>query len=225
MKFISAFVDELSGSVGGLTASRARGGVNYFRIRANPTNPQTERQTQVRANFGQLSQFWRGTLTDAQRDSWRLEAGGSALQGLNLYQRTNSVRLQIGLARVDEFTPFTPPPLVETGSPALENIALQLSQIRLTFTAGAIWASQDGAGLAVYVTPGIPGSRTFENRERLQFAVLGDGTTEPTSPVDEQFAFGNQRNFGDVIRARAVACLPNGTNFDIPIDSLVYAAS
>ena len=61
-------VSQLSGSVGGTTASRNKGG-QYFRNRAIPTNPNTTAQQTVRSNLATLSADWSG-LTNAQRQAW-----------------------------------------------------------------------------------------------------------------------------------------------------------
>jgi hypothetical protein len=72
MKFSSQLTAATSGSANGLTASRNRGG-RYFRARAIPTNPNTARQVQVRANFGAAVNDW-GLLSIGDRDAWNLYA-------------------------------------------------------------------------------------------------------------------------------------------------------
>lgn len=94
-----------SGSAGGVTASRNRGGM-YFRARAIPTNPNTALQQAVRQNLGLLANVWSNTLTGDQQAGWNLYAsnvpvidtlGASMkLSGINMFIRTNTVNLQAG---------------------------------------------------------------------------------------------------------------------------------
>lgn len=62
-------VSQLSGSVGGTTASRNRYG-QYFRNRAIPITSTTPEAMNAKARFGNISADWAG-LTDAQREAWR----------------------------------------------------------------------------------------------------------------------------------------------------------
>lgn len=69
MKYTSGIaVSQMSGSSGGVTASRNKGG-QYFRNRAIPVNPNTIPQQTVRGHLATLSADW-GGLTDAQRQAW-----------------------------------------------------------------------------------------------------------------------------------------------------------
>ena len=61
-------VGQMSGSVGGITASHNKGGP-YFRNRAIPTNPNTAEQLAQRNRLATLSRDWQD-LTQAQRDAW-----------------------------------------------------------------------------------------------------------------------------------------------------------
>jgi len=104
MKFKSALLTQASGSIGGLTASRNRGGM-YMRSRALVTNPNTFRQQEARAALGSAVQAWENTLTAAQREDWRLygqnvtvtDALGAQIQlsGQQMYTRTNQPRLNV----------------------------------------------------------------------------------------------------------------------------------
>lgn len=91
---------ELSGSIGGATASKARGSVNYFRIRRRPANPRSHAQLSVRAAVTGLASVWTSTLTDVQRAAWSALAAENQ-SGIDAYIAANSLRLQNGLARVD----------------------------------------------------------------------------------------------------------------------------
>lgn len=106
MLYKSAMTTAASGSVGGMTASRNKGG-QYMRARTVPTNPNTPFQQVVREAMGMLASAWQ-TLTQPQRDSWNAyalnvtmaNALGDQIQlsGLNWFIRTNTVAQQQGLA-------------------------------------------------------------------------------------------------------------------------------
>ena len=218
MKFTSAFVGDLSGSVGGLTASRARGGVDYFRFRATPVNPNTARQVTVRSALSQLSQLWQTALTAGERDSWIFEVDGTELQGLNAYQRANVPRIQAGLPRVDELTgsgPLTISPVTVTQSIGTGR--------NIVFDNTDTWANTDDAGLLVYATRPVPPSRTFENRQRFMGVVLGDSGTAPTSPQNETTPWGNLGGSGDQARFRGLVTLPDGRFADVPIPAITLS--
>lgn len=68
MKFQSAIITQASGSVGGATFSRNKGG-GYIRAKVTGTNPQSDAQTAQRSMFATISAAWRD-LTDAQRTAW-----------------------------------------------------------------------------------------------------------------------------------------------------------
>lgn len=98
-----------SGSTGGLVASRNKGG-NYFRGRTIPTNPNTDLQQAQRSALGSLANQWGSVLTEEQRESWityaknvaRTNTLGDAikLSGTQMYIRSNTPRIQAGLAVV-----------------------------------------------------------------------------------------------------------------------------
>lgn len=68
MKIQSAILTNGSGSIGGMTAAKNRGGL-YLRSRAAVTNPQTPGQTLIRTSLAMVSTTWR-TLTELQREGW-----------------------------------------------------------------------------------------------------------------------------------------------------------
>lgn len=68
MKFRSAILADARGSMGGMTASRNKGG-SYFRSRVKPTNPNSEAQQEVRQAFALAVAGW-SILTAGQRASW-----------------------------------------------------------------------------------------------------------------------------------------------------------
>ena len=91
-------VSDLRGSIGGTVFSRNSSGA-YARNRTKPVNPNTTKQSTVRAFFAAISQTWR-TLSEANRLTWnslaptfaRLNRLGQSvpLTGFQLYQKCNS---------------------------------------------------------------------------------------------------------------------------------------
>lgn len=100
-------VAEISGSIGGITYARNRGGM-YMRNRSTVVNPNTPRQVAVRDFFTVAAQYWSNTLTPAQRAGWN--AYGNAVvvtnplgeqrknSGFNWFLAVNTMRQAAGLA-------------------------------------------------------------------------------------------------------------------------------
>lgn len=208
MKYTSAFVGDLSGSVGGLTASRARGGIDYFRFRATPTNPSTQRQQVVRGAIATLTDEW-ALLSQDERDTWIQQADESPTQGLNRYVAANVPRLQVGLARVDEFDAA-----LANGLGAVTGVTNSGPVLSIVFNASG-WANINGTGLLLYIQRPVPPSRTFENRYRLLGSILGNSTTPPTSPQSRVSPWGQsfQPGWTSIIRVRGVD--PAGRYFSV----------
>lgn len=215
MKFKSALVTQASGSVGGLTASRNRGGM-YLRARAMPTNPASEFQTSVRNLFSELSTAWVNELTNAQRLSWttygelvpRPDALGEDrfLSGLNWYQACNVTRLQGGLSRID-----SAPTVYSMASLTLPTIAgfdVGDQEATINFANSDAWATAVGGALLVYAGRAQnPSINFFKGPYRFAGAVLGAGTP-PTSPaaIVLPFTFGS----GQKVPFRFVAVQADG---------------
>lgn len=69
MKILSALASSASGSLGGMTASRNRGG-QYLRRRVTPTNPNTTLQQTRKADFSTVAIAWRNSLDASARAAW-----------------------------------------------------------------------------------------------------------------------------------------------------------
>lgn len=106
---------QLSGSVGGVTASRNRFG-QYLRNRSVPVNPQSVRQNASRTAFASATVLWAG-LTAAQRDAWNGYAAGTPvlnrlgesvnLNGFQMYVRSAAFSIQMN-ASPSAIAPATP---------------------------------------------------------------------------------------------------------------------
>lgn len=111
MKFLAAMAGTMSGSLGGMTASRNRGG-QYFRQRVVPTDPNSTAQALVRGYMAAAVEYWGQTLTSFQRDAWGVYAANTpttdslgqelVLTGQQMFIRSAVVRARAGEAFVDD---------------------------------------------------------------------------------------------------------------------------
>lgn len=67
----SPLVNDLRGSVGGVTFGRNSAGM-FARAKVTPVNPDTAAQIDIRAKFGIATIAWRAQLTQTNRDAWNL---------------------------------------------------------------------------------------------------------------------------------------------------------
>lgn len=188
---------DLSGSVGGITASHNRGGA-YFRNRSIPVNPSSVFQQAVRDSVSQLSTAWGEDLDQSQRDSW--EAYGAAvgfqnrigdtifLTGQQMYIRSNVPALQTLLPRQDDG-----PVILDLGSftaPTITSITAATSVLLLAFTDSDLWANEDDSAMLVYASRGHSATRNFP-KVSMRFAgrIDGDGVSPPTSPASITIPF------------------------------------
>lgn len=211
----SALVTQASGSVGGMTASRNRGGM-YLRSRAIPTNPNTGQQQAVRSLMASLMVVWQSVLTPTQRAAWELYATntpflnrvGAAikLSGLNCYVRTNIPRLQATATRIDNA-----PTIFNLGSltaPTIASATAATGIISLGITNSDLWATVPGGHLLVYV--GRQQNPTINYfRGPYQYAGRVNGAVvPPSSPqnITSPFPFATGRR----IFVRCVAAFADG---------------
>lgn len=213
MKFKSEVYTQTSGSIGGITYSRNRGGM-YTRARAIPVNPGTLRQTAVRSHMASLTNRWVDTLTTAQRLLWDAYAENVHLPdrlgeprnvgGLGMYIRSNLVRRQAGIAIVDdapiifdlgEYTPISSPTADDT------------PQVGFAFDVNDAWVGEDDTFMAVYCgRPVNPTVNYYKGPWRYAGKVEGDSITPPTSPATIANPYGaavGQKTFFRVQVSRA----------------------
>lgn len=190
MKFKSAAFTQASGSVGGMTFSHNAGGL-YVRARSIPTDPASVRQVAVRNAMTQVSAAWIDTLTQAQRDAWETYAANVPLvdrlgdpinvSGLNMYQRTNVIRLQSSLGRLD-----AAPIIFNLGSFSDPSFAIDTAadEVDVTFVDTDTWANEDDSSMIVFGS--LPQNQTinfFKGPYRVLGTIDGDSITPPTSPA------------------------------------------
>lgn len=189
MKFKSQVYTQVSGSIGGATYARNRGGM-YSRGRAMPSNPQSVYQTEVRNSVAGLTAAWSQTLTQDQRDGWSVYAanvpvldrlGDSRLiSAMNWYVRNNVPRMQAGLAVVSDAPTTYTLPAFTVGSVTIDVSSANAS---IVFDDSEEWANADGGAMLVYISrPVSPGIQFFKGPYRFAGSILGDTTTPPTSP-------------------------------------------
>lgn len=189
MKFKSALVTQVSGSIGGMTGSHNSSGL-YFRSRAIPVNPQTASQTLVRNAMATLAPRWSNTLTSTQRTQWNDYAAvvgvtnslGSEVfnSGVNWYIATNTLRLQQPFAIVD-----TAPSLLSLATlttPGITSLTASTGVMIVTFTNTDLWASAGSGALMMWGSRPVPvGLNFFKGPYRYVGRIAGN-TTPPTSP-------------------------------------------
>lgn len=204
MKVTWIHVTQVGGSIGGATAARAKGGVNYLRARVAPTNPNTVRQQVVRTALSLLSSAWRNTLSAAERTSWITLADGSAANGLSLFQKGNVSRAQAGMDDVLEYDESLAEPAF--GPDGVTNSG---SAVSVTWTGNGS-EDVDGAALLLYIQQPTRPSVTNNNRYRFLGSVQGNSTTAPTSPFSGTSPWGNGYAAGDKSIIRGVWVDPSG---------------
>jgi hypothetical protein len=212
MKFKSALLTQASGSVGGSTFTRNRGGM-IIRARAIPVNPNSTFQQTVRSTFGNLASRWSDTLTPAQRTAWEqyanavpyVDALGDSryLTGQQMYIRCNSVRIQAALTVVDAGpTVYT----MDSFTAPTVTAVVSTQKISVAYTNTDDWANEVGGGLMVLSSAPRSAARNyFKGPYRYAGKVAGAGTP-PTSPLlaTSPFVFvAGDRVFASVRTCRA----------------------
>ena len=197
MKFRPLLGTDLSGSVGGVTASHNRGGP-YFRNRAIPVNPNTVFQQAVRGFMATLTSLWNDTLSVAQRAAWDLYALNVPIPdslgeprnigGLGQYIRSNIPRLQVALPRVDDG------PIVfnlgDFTNPTFDTFVAISDVFNVNFTIADAWVNEDDA--AMLISSSRSNNATinfFKGPYRAVAPILGDSGAPPASPVVTLAAF------------------------------------
>lgn len=120
----SSTISSISGSIGGTTYARNRGGA-YARNRTVPINPNSTSQTRARSSLGARSGQWSSVLTAGQRASWAAFAETQSvlnrlgesitLTGQQAYVRANTLLALAGETLVTVPPPITPPEITIDG--------------------------------------------------------------------------------------------------------------
>lgn len=177
MLFTSQVYAAASGSIGGVTYSRNRGG-QYTRTRSIPVNPNTESQGIARENMATAVATWTNTLTDAQRQAWATYAQATPtvnrlgnqliLSGQQMFIRSATARLCAGLAvlanapveaGLGDTPQWTTPPTVDN-----------LGAIDGSVTVPGVGTAGD---LSIYMSRPVMPSRTAAHETRRFAFVVG----------------------------------------------------
>lgn len=212
MKFLPLLGAALSGSVGGIVASRNRGG-SYFRERAVPVQPNTPQQAVIKGIFGGLSTRWSATLTQIQRAAWDQYADGTPLTdvlgqefiptGLNMYIRGNTPLSQNEDPILDNGPTTLGLPTVSPVAASGMSTATEIASV--TFDNTDPWANEDEGRLFVYMSrPQKQSINFFKGPYQLAGTVAGDGMTPPTSPASITSPFATVADDKVFFRAFAV---------------------
>lgn len=149
----------MSGSVGQQVHSHNRFGA-YIRARTIPVNPQTDRQSAIRAAASYCAARWSNDLTQLQRDGWEVYAAAIT--------RTNALGAQIKLTGFNHFirsnvmaksvaAPFVDVPPVNltlpAGDPTIAATVDEAGQeISLVFDDTLPWASQATGRMFIFMS-------------------------------------------------------------------------
>jgi len=188
MKFNSQVYSAVSGSIGGITYAHNQGGM-YSRARAIPTNPNSSFQQAMRNAMSQLTTAWLATLNTVQRTGWTtfaanvpiLDALGQSrtISALAWYIKANSLRLQVGLARIDnapvvfELATLTLPVHTIAGSANTDSVA---------FTNTDGWAGEVGGSLLLYFSRAQNATKNFFAGPYRFGGRINGAVVPPTSP-------------------------------------------
>ena len=190
MLFKSALLTQASGSVGGITFSRNRGGM-YIRSRAIPTDPSTLFQREVRDAMNAVVARWSSSLTVDERDDWNVYASLVTLpgplgdpitvSGFNMFVRTNVARIQSGVPfAFDAPTLFN---IGETGEVSFAATAVA-NEITVAFDDTQAWANIDDGALLLFVSrPQNATINFFKGPFRAMAPVEGLTVGPPVSPA------------------------------------------
>jgi len=214
MKFRSQIYTAVSGSVGGVTYARNRGGM-YARARSVPVNPNSALQQIVRQRFALIAGFW-SLISEAQRELWTNYAEGTPmtdqfgevkiLSGQQMQTRLNVHQRNVGLSGN-----FTAPPT--PGMSLLNPVELDLTGAawNVTFTDTDSWAIADGGKLQVQIgRQQNPGIEFFDGPWRTGLVIDGATAGAPSSPQLMTNPFGETPIAGQKVSIRVIASDADG---------------
>jgi hypothetical protein len=134
VKYGSA-VTQISGSVGGVTYARNKGGA-YLRSRTSPTQPNSALQVGARTLFSAAVNAWTNTLTSYERTSWNAYAAAvpyTNIFGETRYYSGQQRYVQCYIARVNAGGLVT----AASTAPTTYTEAATVSFVTLSMTEGA----------------------------------------------------------------------------------------
>ncbi len=190
MKFKSLLLAQASGSVGGTTYSRNKGGM-YIRSRSLVVTPKTPQQVAAQNAIKTLTARWQG-LSLAVRTGWKnyavnvpiLNALGESrvIPELSWYIKCNSIRLQaLGATGIIDAAPTTfSLAVLTTPVPTFTHP----TGMSLAYTNTDAWAITTGGYLFVQMSRPLSPTIVFPKANfRYMDKVAGNTGTPPTSPA------------------------------------------
>lgn len=190
IKFGGGVVDA-RGSIAGSTFSRNRSGA-YARARVKPVNPNSDRQSDIRAIMSLTSAAYLDSASSVQRAEWGVFASNMPeknklgedirLSGFNQFVKTNVAARNAGLPMVvDGPTIFTKPGedinFEASGSEATQ-------QASIIFSDSSAWVDEDDSAMIIQI--GIPQNASinfFDGPWRHAGIIRGNLASPPTSPA------------------------------------------
>lgn len=198
MKFKSAIITQGSGSLGGMTLSRNKGGM-YLRARAIPTNPSSDAQVVARNAMSEASTAWADILSGAQRDAWEQYAFNTpvtnvlgdplSLSGQQMYIRCNVPRIVGAVGRVDDG-----PVVFGLPTATINNLQATEGSPEYSWTVEFVdtepWANEDGAFILAQTSrPQKQSINFFKGPFRNSGDIAGNSSTPPSSPAGADSPF------------------------------------
>lgn len=190
MKVKYTLFNAASGSMGGVTAAKNRGG-SYMRKRVKPLNPSSKAQQDARSALAAAASNWRG-LTNSQRLAWNAYAetitftngvGDPAkLSGFQCFSAANSMRKRLGMSDLTD-APTTPGRATFTAPPS---VSYDVSAATVTFAIDAddSWLSDDDGALWIqFGQPVSAGVAYYSSPFQIVASKVTAGGITPTSPL------------------------------------------
>lgn len=160
-----------------------RKGRTFTRPRVTPSNTITPARTRVRQQMATISNAWKNTLTEPQRQAWRIAGPTAALNphlqnrgpltGWNYFQQVNQVRLALGL------TLLAAPPAQTSPDPAATFAVAQLDATAPKILLDVTGAAGGDTYLIVYATTNRPAGQFTTAGTTRQIATFAPGAARP----------------------------------------------
>lgn len=214
VKFGGGIVDA-RGSLAGNVFSRNKSGA-YARARVVPVNPNSSRQSAIRAIVADVTQRWLSVLTGSQRDAWEVFASNVPaknklgevinLSGFNQFVKSNIAANNAALPDIAAGPVIFDLPGEDPDFDA--TIDAGTGKVSVVFDDARAWVDEDEAGMIIQC--GIPVNASikfFDGPYRHAGIILGDSVAAPTTPdatIDVPFEVADgQQVFvrGKIIRA------------------------
>jgi hypothetical protein len=186
----SVAVGDISGSVGGGTFARSKGGLG-LRTRRKPINPRSERQQARRSNIAYLTSYWGSTLSAVNRELWMTYAANTSwtnrlgesikLTGMNMFVAINSLLLLAGQSLK------AAAPATAGGSAApIFTVTCDVSdaQVKIAEPSVGFTKATTGDLLLIFMgRPQSPGQSGPPKGFRYAGTIVGSSSTPPTFPT------------------------------------------